>query len=100
MAENETQVAAVEEQGEAETTRIQKERQGVVVSAKQNMTVTVAVTRRVKHGRYGKFMERQRKYAVHDTLGCKEGDIVRIRETRPLSKTKRWRVVEKLEKGA
>ncbi|MCK6546578.1 30S ribosomal protein S17 [Myxococcota bacterium] len=98
MAENETQ-GAVEEQG-AEAKRIQKERQGVVVSAKQNKTVTVAVTRRVKHGRYGKFIERQRKYAVHDTLGCKEGDIVRIRETRPLSKTKRWRVVEKLEKGA
>lgn len=85
---------------EAKERRIQKERQGVVVSAKQQKTVTVVVKRRVQHGRYGKYLERERKFAAHDTLGCKEGDIVRIRETRPLSKTKRWRVVEKLEKGA
>jgi small subunit ribosomal protein S17 len=94
---NETPAA---EAGATEERRIQKERQGVVTSAKQNKTVTVVVKRRVKHGRYSKFIERERKFAVHDTLGCKEGDIVRIRETRPLSKTKRWRVVEKLEKGA
>jgi small subunit ribosomal protein S17 len=97
---DETIQAPVEAQNEGDDRRIRKERQGVVVSAKQNLTVTVAVKRRVKHGRYGKFIERERKYSVHDTLGCKEGDIVRIRETRPLSKTKRWRVVEKLEKGA
>jgi small subunit ribosomal protein S17 len=62
--------------------------------------VTVLVTRRVKHARYGKYQNRHRKFAAHDALGCKEGDIVRIEETRPLSKTKRWRVVAKLEKGA
>jgi small subunit ribosomal protein S17 len=85
---------------EGEEHRVQKERQGVVISAKQQKTVTVVVRRRVKHGRYGKFIDLEKKYAVHDTLGCKEGDIVRIRETRPLSKTKHWRVVEKLQKGA
>ena len=69
-------------------------------AAKQQKTVTVLVTRRVKHGRYSKYMDRHRKFAAHDALGCKEGDIVRIEETRPISKTKRWRVVAKLEKGA
>jgi small subunit ribosomal protein S17 len=85
------------EQGE--TKRLAKERTGVVVSAKRQKTVTVAVTRRVKHGRYSKYIDRQKNYSVHDTLGCKEGEIVRIRETRPLSKTKRWKVVAKLQKG-
>jgi small subunit ribosomal protein S17 len=83
-----------------EERRLRKERQGVVVSAKRNKTVTVVVKRRVKHARYGKFIDLEKKYAVHDTIGCQEGDIVRIRETRPISKTKRWRVVEKLQKGA
>lgn len=80
--------------------RLAKERKGVVTSAKAAKTVTVTVTRRMKHGRYGKYLDRRRKFSVHDTIGCQEGDFVRIRETRPISKTKRWRVVEKLEKGA
>jgi small subunit ribosomal protein S17 len=84
----------------AEERRLRKERQGLVVSSKREKTVTVLVTRHVKHARYGKYMERHKKYSVHDTLGCQEGDMVRIEETRPISKTKRWRVVEKLTKGA
>jgi small subunit ribosomal protein S17 len=95
MAEQTENTAA-----KTEDRRLRKERQGVVISAKQQKTVTVLVTRRVKHGRYSKFMDRHRKFAAHDALGCKEGDIVRIEETRPMSKTKRWRVVAKLEKGA
>jgi small subunit ribosomal protein S17 len=97
MAENDVKEGAAEEKAER---RLRKERQGVVVSAKQQKTVTVRVTRRVKHARYGKFQNRHRNFAAHDTLGCKEGDIVRIEETRPMSKTKRWRVIAKLEKGA
>ena len=96
MADQEKQEA----EAKSEPRRLQKERQGVVVSAKQQKTVTVVVQRRVKHGRYGKFIDLEKKYAVHDAIGVKEGDLVRIKETRPLSKTKRWRVVEKLEKGA
>jgi small subunit ribosomal protein S17 len=75
-----------------------KERQGVVVAANMPKTVVVEVVRRVQHPQYGKFLTRRKKYAVHDLVGCQVGDLVRIRETRPLSKTKRWRVVEKLSK--
>jgi small subunit ribosomal protein S17 len=98
MADNETTPEGSAEAKPAR--RLRKERQGVVVAAKQQKTVTVMVTRRVRHGEYGKYMNRHRKFAAHDAIGCKEGDIVRIEETRPMSKTKRWRVVAKLEKGA
>ena len=73
-----------------------KERRGVVVKASTAKTVTVEVTRRVTHGEYGKILTRSKKYAVHDLVGCKVGDEVVIRETRPISKTKRWRVVERI----
>jgi small subunit ribosomal protein S17 len=76
--------------------RIAKERRGVVVSAKAQKTVAVEVERRSPHGRYKKYQTSQRKYQAHDELGCKEGDQVIIRETRPTSKTKRWRVIEKI----
>ncbi|MBX2811839.1 MAG: 30S ribosomal protein S17 [Myxococcales bacterium] len=75
-----------------------KQRLGIVTSTKVAKTVTVTVDRRVKHPRYGKFITRLKKYAVHDELGCAEGDRVLIEETRPLSKTKRWKIVEKLGK--
>lgn len=75
-----------------------KQRLGTVTSAKASMTVTVTVDRRVRHPRYGKFITRLKKYAAHDELGCAEGDRVLIEETRPLSKTKRWKVVEKIGK--
>jgi small subunit ribosomal protein S17 len=100
MAENEGNAGEGKAgEGKAER-RLRKERRGVVVATKMTKTVTVMVTRRVKHAEYGKYRNRQRKFLAHDTLGCKEGDIVRIEETRPMSKTKRWRVVAKLEKGA
>lgn len=73
-----------------------KTRLATVTSAKVEKTVTVTVDRRVKHPRYGKYITRLKKYSAHDELGCQQGDRVRIEETRPLSKTKRWKVVEKL----
>jgi small subunit ribosomal protein S17 len=68
---------------------------GRVVSNKMDKTVVVAVERRVAHPRYGKIVVRTKKYKAHDEENrCQEGDEVRIAETRPLSRTKRWRVVE------
>ena len=89
-----------EEQQQQAKRRVMKQRRGVVVSAKMNKTVIVSVTRRVRHGTYGKYITMKKKFVCHDELGVKEGDLVRIQETRRLSKTKRWRVTEKLEKGA
>ena len=80
--------------------RVVKVRQGVVVSAKMTKTVIVSVSRRVKHGTYGKYITLRKKFACHDELGVKEGDLVRIEETRRMSKTKRWRIAAKLERGA
>lgn len=98
MAEEKNQPAATPR---AEHKRGQrKERRGVVVAANTAKTVLVVVTRRVRHPKYNKFITRRAKYAVHDLIGCAVGDQVRIAETRPISKTKRWRVVEKLAKGA
>jgi small subunit ribosomal protein S17 len=68
---------------------------GRVVSNKMDKTVVVAVEKRVAHPRYGKIVVRTKKYKAHDEENrCQEGDQVRIAETRPLSRTKRWRVVE------
>ena len=76
-----------------------KTRVGTVVSAKMQKTVTVAVER-VTHPLYGKQMTRTKKYYAHDEENvAREGDIVRIMETRPLSKLKRWRLVEVLEQA-
>jgi small subunit ribosomal protein S17 len=75
-----------------------KERVGVVVSNKMQKTVVVAVENRTSHPKYGKIVVRTKKYKVHDEEErCLEGDRVRIKETRPLSRTKRWQVVEILE---
>ncbi len=72
-----------------------KTRVGTVTSNKMTKTVVVQVERRMKHGRYGKYMTEKKKYKAHDQeQACKIGDIVRITETRPLSKDKRWRVSE------
>ena len=77
-----------------------KVREGLVVSDKMDKTVVVAVEDRVKHALYGKVLRRTRKLKVHDEQNeCGTGDRVRIMETRPLSATKRWRVVEILEKA-
>jgi small subunit ribosomal protein S17 len=71
-----------------------KTRTGVVVSDKMAKTVVVRLTRRLAHRLYGKQVTRTKRVAAHDEQGAKAGDTVRIVETRPLSKTKRWRVVE------
>jgi small subunit ribosomal protein S17 len=72
---------------------------GQVVSNKMDKTITVAVQRRVRHPLYGKFVKKTSKFKAHDeNNSCSEGDIVRIMETRPLSKMKRWRLVEIIEK--
>jgi len=72
-----------------------KERVGTVVSDKMNKTAVVAVTRLVRHARYGRFVKRTTKFKVHDEKNeCRVGDTVRIAETRPLSKDKRWRLLE------
>ncbi|WP_040006866.1 30S ribosomal protein S17 [Fibrisoma montanum] len=73
---------------------------GKVVSNKMQKTITVAVDRKVKHPMYGKFMHRTKKFMAHDeNQECGIGDTVRIMETRPLSKNKRWRLVEIIEKA-
>jgi small subunit ribosomal protein S17 len=77
-----------------------KSRVGVVKSNKMDKTVVVEVERRVRHAKYGKFVTRRMKYKAHDEQNaCNIGDTVRIVETRPLSKDKRWRVAETLEAG-
>jgi len=77
-----------------------KERTGNVVSTKMDKTITVAVERRVKHPIYGKFVKTTKKFHAHDENNqCGVGDVVKIMETRPLSKTKRWRLVEIVEKA-
>lgn len=75
-------------------------RVGHVTRDKMDKTVTVMVTRRVKHPRYGTYIKRKKQFLAHDESGeCRVGDKVRIIESRPLSKTKHWRVVETLEKA-
>jgi len=77
-----------------------KSRQGVVVSNKMDKTVVVAISRQVRHALYGKYIRRTTKYFAHDEQGqCSVGDTVRIVETRPLSRLKRWRVREVLTKA-
>ena len=79
---------------------LRKTRTGVVTSNKMAKTITVSVERRVKHPIYGKFVKKTTKFHAHDEKNeCTIGDIVRIMETRPLSKTKRWRLVEVVEKA-
>jgi small subunit ribosomal protein S17 len=79
---------------------LRKTRIGTVVSNKMDKTVTVTVERKVKHPIYGKFVKKTTKFHAHDEKNeCTVGDLVRIMETRPLSKTKRWRLVEVLEKA-
>ena len=78
---------------------LRKERTGIVVSNKVDKTIVVAVETREKHPIYGKFVKKTTKYVAQDEKNeCSEGDKVLIMETRPLSKTKRWRLVEIVEK--
>jgi small subunit ribosomal protein S17 len=94
MAENTTNTEPQAERGRPKT------RIGVVLSNKMTKTVVVQVERRMKHGQYGKFMTEKKKYKAHDEKQeCKPGDKVRIAETRPMSKDKRWRVAEVIAKA-
>ena len=80
--------------------RTRKELVGVVTSAKMDKTVVVRVERRFRHPLYGKVIRRTRKFVAHDERNqCAVGDTVRVRESRPLSKTKRWRLVEVVPKA-
>lgn len=77
-----------------------KSRVGVVTSNSMDKSIAVLVERKVKHPVYGKFMKKSKKYIAHDEKNeCNAGDTVRIMETRPLSKLKRWRLVEILERA-
>jgi len=79
---------------------LRKERIGTVVSNKMQKSITVAIQRRVKHPMYGKFIGKTTKLMAHDEKNeCNIGDTVRIMETRPLSKRKRWRLVEIIERA-
>ena len=84
----------------AEKRNNRKTREGLVVSDKMDKTAVVAVVERVRHAKYGKFMMRTKRLYAHDeTNDANVGDKVRVMETRPLSKNKRWRVVEVVERA-
>jgi small subunit ribosomal protein S17 len=101
MAETDSNVTTeTNETTEADGRQFRKVREGLVVSDKMDKTVVVAVEDRVKHRLYGKVIRRTTKYKAHDEANaCGVGDRVLLMETRPLSATKRWRVVEVLEKA-
>ncbi len=83
-----------------ETRNLRKERVGVVTSNKMDKSITVKVERKEKHPIYGKFVKKTTKFAAHDENNdCGIGDTVKIMETRPLSKNKRWRLVEVIERA-
>ncbi len=79
---------------------LRKQRVGVVSSSKMDKTITIVVERKLRHPIYGKFVKKTKKFAAHDENNeCNEGDTVRIMETRPLSKRKRWRLIEIIERA-
>ena len=85
---------------EAVERKLRKQKTGTVISIKMDKTITVKVERRLMHPLYGKFVKRSKKFFAHDEENtCNMGDLVRIMETRPLSKMKRWRLVEILERA-
>ncbi len=97
MAEKETPAAADLNDSERKNRKL---REGLVVSNKMDKTAVVAVVERVRHAKYGKFMMRTKKLYAHDeTNDVNIGDRVSVMETRPLSKNKRWRIVEVLERA-
>ena len=80
--------------------KLKKQRVGLVASNKSDKTITVVVERKLRHPIYGKFVKRSKKLHAHDEANsCGIGDLVRIVESRPLSATKRWRLVEIIEKA-
>lgn len=83
-----------------EKQNLRKERTGVVTSSKMDKSIVIAVERKVKHQKYGKFIKKTAKFVAHDEKNnCNEGDTVKIRECRPLSKSKNWRLVEIVERA-
>jgi len=83
-----------------EDRNLRKEKIGVVKSNKMEKSIVVSVIRKVKHPKYGKFLKKTSTFVAHDEKNeCSIGDTVKIAETRPLSKTKRWRLVEIVEKA-
>ena len=91
-------VARAPKEAEAPRTSTRKTRSGLVVSNKMEKTVVVEIQRRTQHPIYGKVVIRSSKFKAHDLLGCSVGDLVEIMETRPISRDKRWRVTQVLEK--
>ena len=82
------------------TRSLRKERIGIVSSDKMEKSVVVSEVKKVKHPVYGKFVLKTKKYVAHDEKNdCNEGDTVRIMETRPMSKTKKWRIIEIIERA-
>ena len=78
---------------------LRKERIGIVASNKMDKSIVVAIERKVKHVLYGKFVKKTSRFVAHDEENtCNEGDTVKIMETRPLSKSKNWRLVEIIER--
>ncbi|GAA0755161.1 MULTISPECIES: 30S ribosomal protein S17 [Psychroflexus] len=83
-----------------EKRNLRKERIGVVTSNKMDKSIVVSEVKKIKHPMYGKFVLKTKKYVAHDEKNdCNDGDTVRIMETRPLSKTKRWRLVDIIERA-
>jgi small subunit ribosomal protein S17 len=83
-----------------ENRNLRKERIGIVTSDKMDKSIVVSVERKVKHPKYGKFVKNTTKFVAHDEKNdSNEGDTVRIMETRPLSKSKNWRLVEVVERA-
>lgn len=79
---------------------LRKERIGVITSSSMDKSIVVAVERKEKHAKYGKFVKKTSKFVAHDEKNdCNQGDTVRIMETRPLSKRKCWRLVEIIERA-
>ena len=83
-----------------EKRNLRKERIGIVTSSKMEKSIVISVERKEKHPKYGKFVKKTSKFVAHDEKNdCNEGDTVRIMETRPLSKSKNWRLVEIIERA-
>ena len=100
MAENDTTTAAADPTETAARGNRRKVREGLVVSTSMEKTAVVAVTERVRHAKYAKTVQRTRKLYAHDEENqASTGDRVLVAETRPISKTKRWRLVEVLERA-
>lgn len=96
----ESQQSNSQESPQRKSSGKRQERVGIVASGRMTKTVVVKVVNLVRHAKYKKTLRRSARFMAHDELGCKAGDKVRIIETRPLSRLKRWKVVEVLQAAA